>query len=335
MADFGQIEKQTAIMCNKCGAVNSAQNEVCSNCGTPLNHEISRSQKTDANPDPYKNVWKYGVAFVVIFLIFALILKYRGLLCACIVAAVALFIIGIVQIVHPSRSIIKRKINPQIIGEMCFTAAVIVFAAGIVTSFVKWVNTPTQPALSSTSTLFSGASTVSSSSSATQSSSSPASSASSAKPLSPPSVITGSNAADLKLSLEQWGLKDYKCTARTDGFEGYFYKCETSDPDTGAELTYFISTNEAFAVEGTTFSVSNMDMADSDSFLSVCQGYLGYCATMPYDVAQQAKAKSWVEENMASANTKGHVLSIVIGDAKFELFGISNTSRTLEISKAK
>ena len=70
------------------------------------------------------------------------------------------------------------------------------------------------------------------------------------------------------------------------------------------------------------YSTGNLDAMAAE--------FLGFIATMPYDGASPAQARSWVESNV-NRNT-----STVIGGVKFEIFGNKDgsTTRMLDMSSA-
>lgn len=106
-------------------------------------------------------------------------------------------------------------------------------------------------------------------------------------------VIKGSQVIDIIESLDAQGIPS------VEGVEteyGYQYNSSNSD------YAYKISTDKDNKVKLAVFEVLTED-----------QGYLGYCASMPYDTADSDKATEWVRENIGSD------LSITIGDALFQL----------------
>lgn len=349
-------EKQSAIMCEKCGTVNSVSNAICSNCGASLKAEIVKDPDFDVQADSYRHVWKYGVAIVGVVLIFALITKSGGVVVSTFIFSIIAALAGIAGMIFPRFLVFWTKKKTRPMAALYFALASTFFVCFLFAAIKDSENSfPASSAFASSAEVEGSTGTSSSSaqiqnsqtsSSASTSTVAPSSSlpiaSSTIKPnvsssISKPTAfasIKGSSATDLKLDLQQWGFTDVKSSAGPGG-KGFFYTCTANDSDTGNLMSYSITAEQDFSVASASFFVANTTKTSADNFSALCDGYLGFCATMPYDAAQQAKAKSWVEENMAFANTKGHVLSIVIGDAKFELYGVSSTSRVLEISKAK
>lgn len=68
----------------------------------------------------------------------------------------------------------------------------------------------------------------------------------------------------------------------------------------------------------------NYSAASTDA---LAVGFLGYCATLPYDGAEPAKARAWVEANI------GKNASAVFGGVNFQLFTNGQT-RILRLSKS-
>lgn len=167
-------------------------------------------------------------------------------------------------------------------------------------------------------------------------SSSPAPSSTEDEPISllGDKVIPGLMAADIKLNLKKWGLKDAS-PKRVEGFKEVTFSSSVTDPDTGAMLTYFLSTDSVMHVKAATFSVTNMAVISGEDFLAVAGGYLGYCATVPYDDADPAKAKKWIEDNIEKCNEPGKIETLVIGGAEFSLYGNATGARVLDIKAVK
>lgn len=143
-------------------------------------------------------------------------------------------------------------------------------------------------------------------------------------------VIPGLIAADIKLNLVKWGLKEAS-PKRTDGSDEVSYSSSAIDSDTGAELAYFFVTDNALHVKYATFSSLNLSAISGERFRGVAAGYLGYCATVPFDGAEPEKCKQWVEDNIAKCNEAGKIEKTKIGNVEFSLYGTGNSARYLDI----
>jgi len=147
--------------------------------------------------------------------------------------------------------------------------------------------------------------------------------------------IPGLMSGDIKVGLEQtWGLR---FTGPQIGQTLAVDHGEAIDPDTGVTLICDIYESSPMAIQWVEFTVDGSAVAgslDNALFNAVAKGYLGYAATVPYDGADQEKAKAWVEANVKAANKQGKVLSTVIGPVKFELYG-TQWFRVLEVKPAQ
>ena len=121
-------------------------------------------------------------------------------------------------------------------------------------------------------------------------------------------VIKGSQAYDIILELESTGIPKAEAKDNSDGFD---FDSVTADK------SYSITTNSSHEIAQATFMVLN----------NTNDGYLGFCATMPYDTAASEEARTWVEENW------GKEATTEFGDAVYEM-SIGNQGPVLTI-KAK
>lgn len=148
-------------------------------------------------------------------------------------------------------------------------------------------------------------------------------------------IIPGLTSGDIKVNLERtWGFKftgpQIRKTLAIDHGEAI-------DPDTGVELICDIYESSPMAIQWVEFMVDGSAVAgslDSALFNAVAEGYLGYAATVPYDGADQEKARAWVKANIKAADKQGKVLTTVIGPVKFELYG-TQWFRVLEVKPAQ
>jgi hypothetical protein len=143
-------------------------------------------------------------------------------------------------------------------------------------------------------------------------------------------AIPGLIAADIKLNMVKWGLKEAS-PKRTDGSDEVSYSSSAIDSDTGAELAYFFVTDNALHVKYATFSSLNLSAISGERFHGVAAGYLGYCATVPFDGAEPEKCKQWVEDNIAKCNEAGKIEKTKVGNVEFSLYGTGNSARYLDI----
>jgi len=139
-------------------------------------------------------------------------------------------------------------------------------------------------------------------------------------------TIPGIAAIDITGNLEKWGLKfDGPKPLSKDVGGGYHNNGEVIDRDTGAKLSCTISAdNYPLGINSVTFRVDGTLMAGTLSpelYLTVAGGFLGYCATLPYDGAEPQEAKKWVEDNIAKANQQGKPLITTIGPVEYTLAG--------------
>ncbi|MDD3229392.1 MAG: hypothetical protein PHE09_09275 [Oscillospiraceae bacterium] len=142
--------------------------------------------------------------------------------------------------------------------------------------------------------------------------------------------IPGLMAADIKLNMVKWGLKE---AAPKSGLssDDVSYSSSAVDKDTGAELSYFIMANNILHVKYATFSTLNLAEISEDDFLGVASSYLGYCATVPFEGAEPERSKKWVEDNIKNCNETGKVETMKVGNVEFSLYGTGNSARFLDI----
>lgn len=107
-------------------------------------------------------------------------------------------------------------------------------------------------------------------------------------------VVAGSNAYDITVSLENNGLPEAERSSTSDG---YTFTATSSD------YSYTINTDKDYALSSAEYYVFTED-----------NGFLGFCASFPYDAADSQAAMDWVNENI------GNDAETTIGDATFALF---------------
>ncbi len=146
--------------------------------------------------------------------------------------------------------------------------------------------------------------------------------------------IPGLAAADIKLNLERtWGLKFSGPQIGQDLAQD---SGEAVDPDTGVKLICNIFETSPLNIQWVDFIVDASSVAglvSGNTINAVTEGYFGFCATLPYDESEPAKAKQWVSNNVRKATKAGNVISTQIGPAKFEMFG-TTYFRTLRVKPA-
>jgi len=133
--------------------------------------------------------------------------------------------------------------------------------------------------------------------------------------------IPGLAPVDIYLNLENKGFT----TDKRFGKEQHTFVCKE---ETGAFLNTASITIPASQGADVVTVVNAMHQnysAASTDALAV--GFLGYCATLPYDGAEPAKARAWVEANI------GKNVSAVFGGVSFQLFANGQT-RILRLSRA-
>lgn len=117
-------------------------------------------------------------------------------------------------------------------------------------------------------------------------------------------VIAGSNAYDITVSLEDQGMPEAERSQVSDGY---------TFSSSNTQYSYTISTDTDYAVSAARFDVLGED-----------DGFLAFCATMPYDTSDAETISTWIKENIGSET------STVIGDAEFVLL-VTSAGPSLEI----
>lgn len=102
--------------------------------------------------------------------------------------------------------------------------------------------------------------------------------------------------------------------------------------------TYGLSYIDSGELVDGSFSIANTNLLDGESFLEEAKTYLNFCATMPYDTMDTEKLQKWIAENIETVDSGEDGAEIVVGDAKFELYGAKvngiSTAITLYFEKA-
>lgn len=134
--------------------------------------------------------------------------------------------------------------------------------------------------------------------------------------------IKGSHGTDIRMGLTQFGLEEAAIAkAPEEAREVFAFSSSTSyrDDDSGVTYDYSLTMDSNFQIIGASFRVTN-NSVPKEIFLTIASLYLGFAATMPYEAASPADARSWVEENINHVPSENEI-STTIGDAKFELSG--------------
>lgn len=144
--------------------------------------------------------------------------------------------------------------------------------------------------------------------------------------------IAGSNLKDVTSILEQSGFPENTTPNPSE------YVSNTTDTKTGTDLScdVYFAAQDNNAVISASFTAQSSAPANAD-FLAAAQGYLISCSAMPYQGADAASVKTWIEANIKSATLTGTTKTV--GDALFTLYGNLNEAGVapavwIEISKA-
>jgi len=137
-------------------------------------------------------------------------------------------------------------------------------------------------------------------------------------------VMPGASLGDIKHGLEKWGLEfaDPEEIKGKDGREDlYLDKGVGAALDTKVVLSCNIISTPELQIASARFKVDGLDVADSLSpgkYLAVAEGFLGYCAALPYDGAEPLKAKLWIKDNIGKVKP-GEPVKTVIGSVEYQL----------------
>lgn len=155
--------------------------------------------------------------------------------------------------------------------------------------------------------------------------------------------IPGSAYVDIALGLEQRGFPKYTTQKIEEMDCMYIEPVIYNDPDTGAELSYYLTylgtgTGAMGEIITADFIIANLGGVNNDDFIALAKSYLTFCATMPYDTSDVDAVIKWVDENIQNTSSAENIATTTIGDAKFEMSGGTFPSgvagsRRLTISK--
>lgn len=132
-------------------------------------------------------------------------------------------------------------------------------------------------------------------------------------------LIPGITAADVKQNLKKWGFK-FAGPRPISGQSESLDEGKTVDPDTNAELSCTITEINPMKITYLTFR-TEIGSGNGENFSAITSGFLGYCATLPYDGAEPEKARSWVEQNVAKVLKPEDTLTNTFGNVEYTLSG--------------
>lgn len=148
-------------------------------------------------------------------------------------------------------------------------------------------------------------------------------------------LIPGLTASDIKINLENtWKLK-FSGPKQADNM--YLDRGEVIDSDTGVKLIctiYEYSPTEIYSIDFVVDASALVGTISTNTINEVSKGYLGYCATAPYNGSDGKKAQEWIQNNVAQVIKAGEIINTTISEVKFELFG-TQYIKTLRLTPIK
>lgn len=123
---------------------------------------------------------------------------------------------------------------------------------------------------------------------------------------------------DVPAPTEAKGIYSSSCTSSGSGNKGVLYDYSIT-MDSDGEII-----GASFGIVSTTASQKELLIAADLFFYSV--------SIIDYDTSDEDQLTAWFEENLSSASDDA--TEIIVGDAKFELYGIPETMYWVDISKA-
>ncbi len=133
--------------------------------------------------------------------------------------------------------------------------------------------------------------------------------------------IPGIQAVDVYLNLEKKGFQTKQTTLSLPEGNVRLWKSEfNSGSYQHAVEIYGKSHDRITSIRATSLNFS------SGSMSAVSRDFLGYIASAPYDGANQAEARAWVESNIDKSASK------TFGGVKFEIIADSPNARILRIT---
>lgn len=151
--------------------------------------------------------------------------------------------------------------------------------------------------------------------------------------------IIGSHYQDARLGLEERGFPK-KSLGSSELMKAKTYENIREDGNTGLQYGCSLFIEQDNTVISATFDILNLKPLETEEFIEVAKSYLKYCASIPYDSMDADKVKAWIDENISGVGSGDSGLSIIVGDAKFSLYGTEVPSgiagaRLLEIEKLR
>ena len=109
------------------------------------------------------------------------------------------------------------------------------------------------------------------------------------------------------------------------------YTCVSNSEQDGISYDYSISLDSDNEIIGASFGVSALSASETDLFYAA-DLYFYAVSLISYDTADTDTLSAWFEESLPNASNEA--ISITIGDAKFELYGMNGGTYWVDISKA-
>ena len=137
-------------------------------------------------------------------------------------------------------------------------------------------------------------------------------------------VMHGVNANSVKSDLESWGMKfiGIKKVKGKDAHKNlYIDTGRATERSTDVALSCAIITTPTLQIAGARFKANGLSVAESlpaEKYLAIAEGFLGYCAALPYDGAEPLKATIWVKENIRKVKP-GKPVTTAIGSVEYQL----------------
>lgn len=117
----------------------------------------------------------------------------------------------------------------------------------------------------------------------------------------------------------------------SDDFDYSAYTCVSSGEKDGVSYDYSISLDSDDEIIGASFGVTALSASATD-LLYAADLYFYSVSLISYDTGDKDTLSSWFEESLPNASSEA--ISITIGNAKFELYGMSGGAYWVDVSKA-
>lgn len=109
------------------------------------------------------------------------------------------------------------------------------------------------------------------------------------------------------------------------------YTCVSDGQKDGISYDYSISLDSDDEIIGATFGVTALSASSTDLFYAA-DLYFYTVSLITYDTGDKEALSTWFEKSLPNASSEA--ISITIGDAKFELYGMNGGAYWVDISKA-